>query len=161
MKRKGLILSLALIALSAVFTQGLATTAESDTAAIQAWVDQFVAKWNVADNDGLGPMIAEGAVLMQPKGPVIEGREAILATMAQGYDITVSQQTAAVDEVIPSGDWAYVRGTWNVNPTSAAGPEVQAANGKWSTLMKRGADGAWQISRWMWNQDAEQAPAGG
>lgn len=123
-------------------------------AAIRAHVDEFVAAWNMADNAALGPMIAEDIVLMQPDGPLLQGRDAVLATMAEEIDIEMVQQTAAVDEVIVVGDHAYARGTWNVDPTPAAGEEGEAANGKWSVLYARGADGAWQMSRWMWNQDA-------
>lgn len=119
-----------------------------------------MARWNAADNAGLGPMVVEDAILMQPVGPLRQGRDAIVATIAEVYDIAMIQQTATVDEVIVSGDHAYAHGTWNLNPTPAAGADVQAANSKWSILYERGADGAWQISRWMWNQEAGPVPAG-
>jgi ketosteroid isomerase-like protein len=129
-------------------------TTEADTAAIHAWVDQFLAAWNVGDVATIGPTLAEDMILMQPVGPVVSGRDAVLETIARQYDVTMIQQTATVDEVIVNGDHAYARGTWQLNPTDAAGADVQASNGKWSVLYKRSADGVWQVWRWMWNQDA-------
>jgi uncharacterized protein (TIGR02246 family) len=135
-------------------------TSAADATAIRAQVDQFVAAWNVADNATIGSLIADDVILMQPDGPALQGHDAILATIAEAYDIAMMQQSATVDEVIVMGDYAYARGTWNLDPTPAAGADVPAANGKWSTLSQRGLDGAWQMSRWMWNQPPEQVPAG-
>ena len=155
------LLSLAsLLVLAACAPQQVPDT-EADVAAISAQVDQFVAAWNAADNATLSPMVAEDAILMQPDGSPLEGRDAILATMADGYDIAMIQQSATVDEVIVMGDYAYAHGTWTLNPMSAAGADMQALNGKWSTLYARGTDGAWQIWRWMWNQPSDQVSAGG
>lgn len=128
-------------------------TTAADTETVRTLVGQFVDAWNVADMAAIGPMVADDAVLMQPDGPLLEGHEAILATIAEAYDITMLQQTATVDEVIVIDGYAYARGTWNTDPTSTAGADVPSANGKWSVLYKRAADDAWQMSRWMWNQE--------
>lgn len=135
-------------------------TSAADATAIRTQVDQFVAAWNVADNATIGSLVAADAILMQPVGPALQGRDTILATMATGYDITMIQQSATVDEVIVMGDNAYARGTWNLDPTAAAGDEVTAMNGQWTVLLARGVDGAWRFSRWMWNQPPGQVPAG-
>jgi ketosteroid isomerase-like protein len=129
-------------------------TTAADTAAIHASVDQFLTSWNAGDFASMGPTLAEDVILMQPVGQAISGRDAVLETIAKGHDVKMLQQAATVDEVIVNGDHAYARGTWQLNPTAAAGADVQAANGKWSVFYKRGADGGWQNSRWMWNQDA-------
>jgi uncharacterized protein (TIGR02246 family) len=160
MKARVHLLTLASALVVAACAQQVPDT-EADVVAIRAQVDQFVAAWNTADNATLSPMVAEDAILMQPDAPPLEGRDAILSTMAGGYDIAVSQQSATVDEVIVMGDYAYARGTWNINPTSTAGADVQALSGKWSILYARGSDGAWQTWRWMWNQPSNQVPAGG
>jgi ketosteroid isomerase-like protein len=134
-------------------------TATVDPATVRTQVDQFVSLWNAGDSDGLGSMIAEDAVLMQPTGPLLEGREPIIASMAQGYDIALLQQSATVDEVIMIGEQAYARGTWNLDPTPEAGPEVPAMSGRWSAVYQPAPDGGWQIWRWMWNQPPEQVAA--
>lgn len=128
----------------------------ADVAAIRAWVDQFVDAWNRGDKAAISPLVAQDAVLMQPDGPPHQGRAAILATMGEPFDFTMVQQSATTDEVVVIGDYAYGRGTWKLDPTPAAGPDVQPANGKWSVVFKRGADGAWEVWRWMWNQPAPE-----
>ncbi len=150
------------LVLAACTQQPAMETRAEDGAAIRAWVDQFVLAWNEGDDATLGPMVAEDAVLMAPDTPPIEGRAAILATMAEGYDIATTQQSAATAEAVVMGDYAYARGTWNLDPKpAAAAADVQALSGKWSSVFKRGAGGDWEVWRWMWNQPSEQAPAGG
>ena len=135
-------------------------TTAADATAIRTQVDQFVAAWNVADNTTIGSFVAADVVLMQPDGPALQGHDAILETIAESYDVAMMQQSATVDEVIVMGDYAYARGTWNLDPTAAGGADVPAANGMWSALYQRGPAGAWQMSRWMWNQPPGQVPAG-
>ena len=163
MTHRGRILTLASLLAAAACAptpEAAPDTSAADATAIRAGVDQFVAAWNVADNATIGSLVAADAILMQPVGPALQGRDTILATMAAGYDITMIQQSATVDEVIVMGDNAYARGTWNLDPTAAAGDEVTAMNGQWTVLLARGVDGAWQFSRWMWNQPPDQVPAG-
>ena len=132
-------------------------TSVADAADIRTGVSDFVAAWNTADNASLATMIAEDIVLMQPDGPLLEGRDVILETMASAYDIGMMQQSATIDEVIALGDHAYARGTWRLDPTPAAAADAAALNGKWSALYERQPTGTWQMSRWMWNQPSAAA----
>jgi ketosteroid isomerase-like protein len=133
----------------------------ADPAILRTQVDEFVSMWNAGDVDGLGSMIAEDAVLMQPTGPALKGREAILAQLAQNYDISLFQQSATVDEVVMLGDQAYARGTWELDPTPEAGPDTPSMSGKWSAVYQPAPDGSWQTWRWMWNQPPEQVTTAG
>jgi uncharacterized protein (TIGR02246 family) len=130
----------------------------ADSAAVRTSVDRFLAGWNKGDATAFGSMIAKDSILMPPNGPVRRGREAIEADMTKAYDVTKQQQTAIVDEVIVAGDYAYGRGTWNVNPTATVGSDITAMNGKWSILYQRSTDGTWTIARWMWSQDSSPSP---
>lgn len=135
-------------------------TSAADAAAIRAAVHAFINAWNKGDMASIGVLLAADAILMEPATPAVTGREAVLETIANGFDPATGQQTETVDEIIVNGDQAYARGTWLLTPTEAAGPDAQAANGKWTVLYKRGADGKWQIWRWMWNQEGgPPAPA--
>lgn len=135
-----------------------ADTSAADAEALREQVGQFVSAWNAADQATLAPLVAEDAVLMQPDGPPVEGRDAILAVMAVGYDPALMQQSATVDEVVILGDYAYGRGTWTLDPTADAGEDVPPGNGMWSAVYWRGMDGGWQIWRWMWNQPSATVP---
>jgi uncharacterized protein (TIGR02246 family) len=156
MRKSSLIFSLALTSLLTACGQqlpGKASDTSADTAAIRAGVDKYLAAWNKGDATPYGPMIADDAILMQPDGPWVSGRVAIVAAITKENDSKTAQQTAAVDEVIVTGDHAYARGSWNVTPIAGAGANAQPLSGKWSILYKRGADGTWLTSRWMWNQE--------
>lgn len=164
MRLRNLALGLAsAVVLTACAQQQASDTSEAptfDAETVRAQVDRFVSTWNAGDHVTLGTMIAEDAVLMQPDGPPLEGRGAVLETIAEGYDVAMFQQTATVDEVLAVGDHAYGRGTWTMNPTPDAGGDLEALNGKWSALYRPGPDGGWQIWRWMWNQPSGVALPG-
>jgi ketosteroid isomerase-like protein len=125
-----------------------------DIPTMTAQVGAFVGAWNAGDMEGLTSGIAEDAVLMTPTGAIV-GRDAILAELAQAYDYTVMQQSAAVDEALTLGEYAYARGTWNLDATDEASA-APAMSGQWSAVYKASADGSWQTWRWMWNQPPEQ-----
>ena len=112
---------------------------------------------NAGEISGRGSTIAEDAVLLEPDGDPIVGREAILADIAMNYDFTAFQQSATVEEVERIGDMAYAWGTWTLQPASEAAAGVASMSGKWSVIYKRGPDGGWQTWRWMWNQPTGQA----
>lgn len=134
---------------------GMAATAERatvDPQEIRAMVDTLLQAWNTADTATLTSLVAEDVVLLQPDGPVLEGRADILGMIAGAYDISAMQQTATVDEVTALGDYAYARGTWTLEPTEGDG----TFDGKWSTIYRRGPDGRWRTWRWMWNQPSDQ-----
>lgn len=145
--------------LAACATEPATETAEPvpvDPATIRAQVDEFVSAWNDGDVSGLGSMIAEDAVLLQPDGAPLVGREAILGAISQNYDARVLQQSATVDEVVSIGKLAYARGTWTLEPTTEEGLDVSAVNGKWSAIYQPRSDGGWNTWRWMWNQPSGQ-----
>jgi uncharacterized protein (TIGR02246 family) len=163
MRKSSLILGLGLTLLVTGCGQqlpGKASDTSADTAAIRAGVDKYLAAWNKGDATPYGPMIADDAILMQPDGPVVSGRDAIVAEITKENDTKTGQQTATVEEVIVTGDHAYARGTWNVTPNAGAGANTQPLSGKWTILYKRSADGTWLTSRWMWNQQAAPKPPG-
>lgn len=162
MKTRILLSAAAAAALLAACAQAPEPVAPPDTSAdvdtIRANTDQFVTLWNVNDTASIAALIAEDVVLMQPAGGMQRGRDQVLATIGQSYDPATMQQSATVEEVTVSGDYAYAYGTWTLTPTEAAAEGTATLNGKWSTLSKREADGAWMMWRWMWNQD-EGPPA--
>ena len=124
-----------------------------DPQEIRALVDTLLTAWNGADTATLAALVAEDVVLLQPDGPVLEGRSDILDMIAGAYDVSVMQQSATVDEVAALGDHAYARGGWTVAPRDGG----ESFHGKWSTLYRRGPDGGWRMWRWMWNQPSDQA----
>jgi ketosteroid isomerase-like protein len=158
MKNIALLSALAAVRLFAACNQtpapGPDTTA-ADTAAVRANSDQFVTAWNAGNMAAITPLMTEDIILMQPYGPSNVGRDAVLKAVATGHDIAKLQQTHTTDEVTVSGGYAYAFGTWKLNPKP--GVDAPAQHGKWSAIYKRNSAGAWQLWRWMWNEDGSQA----
>jgi ketosteroid isomerase-like protein len=155
-KQFGIALTFVLAACASEPAKETAAVPQLDPATLHATVTEFVSTWNAGEAGSLGASVADDAVLMQPDGPVLQGREAILRGISEGYDPSLFQQSFTLDEVTAVGAMAYARGTWTLNPTAAAGSEVSELSGLWSAIYKRGPDGGWQTWRWMWNQPSGQ-----
>jgi len=155
-KLTGLALLFALAACAPEPASETAAMPDFDPATVRAQVSEFVTAWNDSDLNKVNSSIADDAVLIQPDGPILTGREAILASISENYDGSLLKQSATVDEVTAVGDMAYARGTWKLDPTAEAGSDVPSASGYWSVIYKRGPDGGWQTWRWMWNQPSGQ-----
>ena len=134
-------------------------TAPADVEPIRGLVDRLLTAWNTSDTTALASIVADDIVLLQPDGPALEGRDAILDFFAVSYDPALLQQSATVDEAIALGPaHAYARGSWHLEPTGEPGPDAEAGDGKWSAVYRLGPDGQWRMWRWMWNQPSP-APA--
>ncbi|MBK5097039.1 MAG: nuclear transport factor 2 family protein [Gemmatimonadetes bacterium] len=155
-KLTGFALVFALAACAPEPASETAAMPDFDPATVRAEVSEFVAAWNDGDFALVGSSIADDAVLLRPDGPILTGREAILASISENYDGSLLKQSATVDEVTAVGDMAYARGTWKLDPTAEAGSDVPSASGYWSVIYKRRPDGGWQTWRWMWNQPSGQ-----
>lgn len=155
-KLTGFALVLALAACAPEPASETAAMPDLDPATVRAEVSEFVSAWNDGDFASVSSSIADDAVLLRPDGPILTGREAILASISENYDGSLLKQSATVDEVTAVGDMAYARGTWKLDPTAEAGSDIPSASGYWSVIYKRGPDGGWQTWRWMWNQPSGQ-----
>ena len=154
MKRTTLLWSIAAAVALAACTQTPPDTTEADAATIRGQTESFLAAFNAGDAAALGPSYAEDAVEMQPDGPAMEGRAAIVQGFTDFFTEFTASQTAEVDEVDVQGDLALSRGRWHVRQTPRAGGDEQVRSGKWMVLHQRQADGSWRVWRWMWNQDS-------
>jgi ketosteroid isomerase-like protein len=122
----------------------------------RAWYEAYAAS---ADRPGtFVSKVAADAVLLPPDAPIAEGRDAIHAVIAgleatPGFSVT---WTPVAADVGSGGDLGYTRGTYRISFDGPAG----AINivGKYLTLWKKQADGAWMVVVDMFNADAAMAP---
>lgn len=157
-----LVAAIAVAACGQPVTPSAADTSAADEAAIRATTDEFLSAWNAADMVRLAAMYPEDAVRMQPDGPSLEGRDAILQSFTEFFAEFDAQQTAVVDEVGVFGDVGFGRGTWSVTQRPKAGGDEAARHGKWFVMHRRQDDGSWKTWRWMWNEPVTpEAAAGG
>jgi ketosteroid isomerase-like protein len=121
-----------------------------DVAAVRMATDRYVQAALAGDWDRWAALSTDSAVFLQPNGTPIEGRPALRRwiTAFSGLD----SFSSTVLEVEGQGDLAVSRGTYAfVLGPQAAGSAVDT--GKFLTVWRRQPDGAWRISRNIWNSD--------
>ena len=130
---------------------------EADTAAVKKWFDEATAALNA--NDGsIVDLGTEDAVVMYADAPAATGRDALRARQQAFRDQFTFEETRSVDEVVISGDWAFVRwaGTGTVTPKDGGEPSEFSLKG--ITIFQRQPDNSWKVARAIWNSNL---PAGG
>ncbi len=129
---------------------------EADKAAVRKWFDESTAALNA--NDGsIVDLGIEDAVVMYADAPAVTGRDALRARQQAIRDQFTFEETRSVDEVVISGDWAFVRwaGTGTMTPKDGSEPSVFDRKG--IAILQRQPDNSWKMARVIWNSNL---PAG-
>jgi uncharacterized protein (TIGR02246 family) len=124
---------------------------EADLTAIHQVFEQHREFSFAGDNDADALLYSEDAVRLPPNGPPIEGREAILASMAQ-FDSVLKFDLEMI-EVEGSGDLAYVWNDYKLSVISRGSSEPVSSSGKAILILRRGSDGQWLFHRVIWNSN--------
>ena len=132
-------------------------TSEANLNAIRGVMATYMTATNQGDVGALVGLFSDDAVRLPPNTQALEGIDRIrdnLVTIHETYDI---EATVIVEEARFSGDFAVARGTWALTLHPKSGGEPRDDVGKWLNLMERQPNGAWKISRNIWNSNR---PAG-
>ena len=125
-----------------------AATQELDTAR-----DVHVAALNAGDADAWAGCFAADGVQMPPNAPANVGMESILG-FCRGllgmFDVEFSMVPADIEV---AGECVIEHGAYDIALTPHAGGEGMQDTGKYVTTYRREVDGAWRISRDIWNSD--------
>ncbi len=129
---------------------------EADAAAVKRLFDEATAALN-AGGGAIEDFNTKDAVIMFPDEPAAIGKEAIRAHNQPLRGQFTSEEIRSVDEVVVSGDWAFVRwaGTGTVTPKD--GGEPSEFNLKGITIFQRQPDNSWKIARAIWNSNLPAA----
>lgn len=93
------------------------------------------------------PLMAEDVVFLAPGQPPMRGREAFAASFA-GWQGKFSLETdCEIREIQTSGTWAYSWTNLSVTMTPLDGGPANRRSGHALTVLRKNADGAWQILR--------------
>jgi len=123
-------------------------------------LDHLRADWTAAyeagDADAMVDLYVEDAVRMPYDAPAVEGREAIVAAYRAsfaGRRLFPDIDLVALDvEVL--GDTAIERGRYHEVLTSWDGSTRIVEDGKYVSVVRRGADGRWRYAISIFNRDA-------
>ncbi len=130
---------------------------EADEAAVKRTFDEATAALN-AGGGAIGDFNTKDAVMMFPDEPAVVGKEAISERNVKVFiGRFTSEEIRSVDEVVVSGDWAFVRwvGTGTLTPKN--GGEPSEFNLKGITIFQRQPDNSWKVARAIWNSNQPAA----
>jgi uncharacterized protein (TIGR02246 family) len=144
---------------------GAARAAEPDPAAGRAALLKADADFNAAaaarGAEGWASFFAEDGSMLPSRGGIVTGPAAIREFMAPafaepGFSLAWTPERA---DVAVSGDLGWTTGTWELRRKGPAGDPVRRT-GRYVTVWRKQADGAWKVVMDVGNQDPEAEAAG-
>lgn len=140
----------AVIGLAALAGAALAGT-NDDLAAINKVREMEAATLTSADVSSVAQIYAAEVESISPGEPVLQGVDAVrgwLEAMLEEFEGTLKYTSS---DVTILGDWAIEQYTATVTLTPKAGGESVVEYARGIHVYQRGADGAWRITRDIWN----------
>ena len=128
---------------------------KADQAAIHQAQENDVKLTNAQDWKGDLALYAEDATLMPPNQAAVQGKVPIQAWMEAYPPISNLQEQSL--EIEGQGNLAYDRGIYSMTVTHVGAASVED-HGKYLTIWRKQADGAWRISRAMFNSNLPLPP---
>lgn len=137
-------------------------TREADAKAIREGEAAWNKDWAAKDVDKILTHYADDAKLMVPDVPLASSKTEMTPVLKQVLaDPNLALTfTASEVEVSKGGDLAYSRGNYSMTTTDEKTKKPVMEKGKYVTVYRKGADGAWKAIEDINNADAPAAPAG-
>jgi uncharacterized protein (TIGR02246 family) len=146
LKRVGLALvaGACLLAAGCLTTGAKGSTADED--AVRAVLDTYAASVNKGDVNLHASIWDEAGIKLKPNAPAIVGMQALRQRWEKNFAAYASRHMViTIQEVILSGDWAFARGVYTDDAVLKADGKTEHTDGKFLTVFRREADGAWKI----------------
>ena len=139
------------IVMVAAFLPALGQTREDKSTAavrkaIESSTQKFVEAFTKGDAPGIAAMYAEGAKVMPPQSPLVQGRRPI-QDLWQGLIDTGAKISLSTTDVESRGDLAFEVGTYKLTFTDG-----KVDTGKFIVVWKRQKD-RWKLFADIWNSD--------
>jgi uncharacterized protein (TIGR02246 family) len=130
---------------------------EADARALrEGEVAAFVKDWGGKDADRIAAHYTDDGSLMIPNSPVMTGKDAIgkgLKDALADPNWSLALQPVQV-EVSKGGDLGYTRGTYMLIATDPASKKAVTEKGRFVTIFRKEADGAWKAVQDINNAEA-------
>jgi uncharacterized protein (TIGR02246 family) len=114
-------------------------------------IRQLIARWISATRDGdvatVLELMAPDVIFLVAGQPPMQGREAFAKSLNTVLSNNVIESVSDIDEVVVSGDLAYCRTRLSVTITSKHGNLPLRRTGHTLSILRKGSDGAWQLTR--------------
>lgn len=119
----------------------------SDEEAIRALVTQWIEATRAGDVDTVLSLMAPDAVFLMAGQPPMVGHDAFAGSLRGVLAGHTIESTSEVDEIAVSGDMAYCRTRLSVTVTSKHGKLPLQRSGHTLTILRKGSDGKWLVTR--------------
>lgn len=111
--------------------------------------DQWRAAGRAGDAEQLAGLVTEDAEFWTPGLPPMRGRDSVRAAFPPVFAQFDVDQEFNCQELIVSGDWAFVRGLEVNRATPRGGGEEIVRKQRAFMVLRRDADGQWRFARGM------------
>ena len=91
--------------------------------------------------------MTQDVVFMVPGQPTMHGREAFAERMRALLSTHAVESSSEIEEVCVAGDLAYCRTRLSVTVISKHGSTPMARTGHTLSILRKAADGRWQLTR--------------
>ncbi len=112
--------------------------------------DGWIQAFNRGDLEGLIPLYSAEVVLNPPGGPELVGRDAVREWIRRFFENNRARQTEVTQEVEEAGDWAWLRGRFEIEISARRAGPFETIRGAHLMIWKRDESG-WRIYRDIWN----------
>ena len=112
-----------------------------------AWIKAF----NAGNLEKLIRLYSSQVVLNPPGGQELAGREAVQAWIGEFFDHNKARQNRVTEEVQAFGDWAYLRGRFEIELSEKRSGPFETIRGAHLMIWKRDDAEGWLIYRDIWN----------
>jgi ketosteroid isomerase-like protein len=125
---------------------------EADAAAVREAFDEVTAALKASDGS-VADLNTDDTIVMYANGPSEIGKEAIRARQLAIYAQSSFEETRSIDEVVVSGDWAFIRWSGKGTENPKDGGEPSEFDRKGITIYQRQPDNSWKTARVIWNSN--------
>lgn len=135
-------------------------TRAADEVALRTLDTEWSKAATAKDLDRITSYLADDSVSLSPNAPAVSGKEAVRKSWSDLLALpgmALSWQIKQV-EVAKSGDLGYTWGTYEMTVNDAKG-NPSTDRGKYLTVWKKQANGAWKAAVDTFNSDLPAAPA--
>jgi uncharacterized protein (TIGR02246 family) len=122
-----------------------------DQTQIEQLIEKYIQGINQSSTDALIPLFTRDGVMMAADAPTMEGTEQLAAFFNHGFSTIKLQAEIYIDEIVVSGNYAYVRTHSQVEVT-AIRENVTRPEKNREVFICRKDNGSWKIARYMFNK---------
>ena len=119
----------------------------NDYEAIRTLINTWLAATRAGDIDAVLALMAPDVVFLIPGQPTMNGRAAFEQSLRGVLATHTIDSSSDIDEIVVSGDMAYTRTRLHITVTPKDGGAPVQRVSQTLSILRKGSDGMWLLSR--------------